>query len=59
MQDVLQAIGTVLLTHTLWLPTKAFSTDTGMRTLSPKHPELSMWISLGGLLIYLASYVTR
>jgi hypothetical protein len=59
MVDLLQIVGTVLLTHSLWLRRGFFSTEAGMATLFKSHPTRSLWIARLGLALYLFGYAVK
>jgi hypothetical protein len=57
--DLLQIVGAILLTHSLWLQRGFFSTEAGMATLFKSHPTRSLWIARLGLLLYLLGYAVK
>jgi len=58
--DLLQGVGTVLLTHSLWWwrPTM-FSTMAGMATPWPRRSTVSLWLARLGLALYLLGYAVK
>ncbi len=59
MTDLLQAVGTIIITHSLWVPGATFSSEAGMASHFPKHPRITTYISAFGVVVYLLSYAVK